>query len=35
MKAVNYNGETLVTTVDRELVRNFTDEFLKMFNENR
>ena len=34
-KAANYNGETLVTTVDRELVRNFADEFLKMYNRNR
>jgi phosphatidylserine/phosphatidylglycerophosphate/cardiolipin synthase-like enzyme len=34
-KAANYNGETLVTTVDRELVRDFADEFLKMYNENR
>ena len=33
--AANYNGETLVTTVDRELVRDFADEFLKMYNENR
>lgn len=32
-KAANYNGETLVTTVDRELVRDFADEFLKMYNE--
>lgn len=34
-RAANYNGETLVTTVDRELVRDFADEFLKMYNENR
>lgn len=34
-KAANYNGETLVTTVDRKLVRDFADEFLKMYNENR
>lgn len=34
-KATNYNGETLVTTVDRDLVRDFADEFLKMYNENR
>ena len=34
-RVANYNGETLVTTVDRELVRDFADEFLKMYNENR
>ena len=34
-KAANYNGETLVTTVDRDLVKKFTDEFLKIYNENK
>lgn len=34
-KSANYNGETLVTTVDRDLVRAFADEFLKMYNENK
>lgn len=31
----NYNGETLVTTMDNILVRAFADEFLKMYNANR
>ena len=34
-KAANYNGETLVTTVDRDLVKKFADEFLKIYNENK
>lgn len=34
-KAANYNGETLVTTVDRNLVKKFADEFLKIYNENK
>lgn len=34
-KAANYNGETLVTTVDHNLVRNFADEFLKIYNGNK
>ena len=34
-KAANYNGETLVTTVDRDLVKKFADEFMKIYNENK
>ena len=34
-KAANYNGETLVTTVDRNLVKKFADEFMKIYNENK
>lgn len=34
-KAANYNGETLVTTVGRDLVKKFADEFLKIYNDNK
>ena len=32
--AANYNNETLVTTVDHNLVKNFADEFMKLYSEN-
>ena len=34
-KAANYNGETLVTSVDRELVKKFAIEFTETILENR
>ena len=33
-KAANYNGETLVTSVDRELVKKFATEFNETIVEN-
>lgn len=30
----NYNEETLATALDREFVKKFADEFMRMFNEN-
>lgn len=34
-KSANYNGETLVTSVDRELVKKFATEFTDTIVENR
>lgn len=34
IKAANYNGETLVTSVDRELVKKFATEFNETIVEN-
>lgn len=34
-KAANYNGETLETSVDRELVKKFADQFIKMYTEGK
>lgn len=34
-KAANYNGETLETSIDRELVKKFADQFIKMYTEGR
>lgn len=34
-KAANYNGETLETSIDRELVKKFADQFLKMYTEGK
>lgn len=33
-KAANYNGEILVTSVDRELVKKFATEFNETIVEN-
>lgn len=34
-KAANYNGETLETSIDRELVKKFADQFIKMYTEGK
>jgi len=31
----NYNEETLATALDREFVKKFADEFMRMYAENR
>jgi hypothetical protein len=30
----NYNEETLATALDREFVKKFADEFMRMYAEN-
>lgn len=32
--AANYNGETLATAIDREFVKKFADEFMKIYEGN-
>ena len=34
-KAANYNGETLETSIDRELVKKFAGQFIKMYTEGK
>ena len=34
-KAANYNGETLETSIDRELVKKFADQFIKMYTDGK
>ena len=34
-KAANYNGETLETSIDRELVKKFADQFIKMYTKGK
>jgi phosphatidylserine/phosphatidylglycerophosphate/cardiolipin synthase-like enzyme len=34
-KAANYNWETLETSIDRELVKKFADQFIKMYTEGK
>ncbi len=31
----NYNGETLETSIERELEKKFADQFIKMYTEGR
>lgn len=33
-KNANYNDETLATALDRDFARKFSDEFIKLYNEN-
>lgn len=34
-KVANYNGETLETSIDRELVKKFADQFIKMYTDGK
>lgn len=34
-KAASYNGETLETSIDRELVKKFADQFIKMYTDGK